>query len=185
MPAGLLRGIFSLSTLSLALGVLPAATAFAVPKEGDAAPNARVEDADGRSTELKTWKGKPILIVYEDKDSAQQNAALKEDLAKLAKGDRYKSRVALAAVADVSSYDFWPVKGFVKDAIRDESKKQGTTIYCDWSGSFRTTYKLRRGVSNVVLIGKDGLVLFAAEGAVPAPQRKRLIKLLSEQIEGT
>jgi hypothetical protein len=182
---GALRSMLSLCILSFVVALVPATPAFAAPKEGDAAPNARVEDADGRSTELKAFKGKPILIVYEDKDSAQQNQALKNDLSKLAKGDRYKSSVALAAVADVSSYDFWPVKGFVKDAIREESKKQGTTIYCDWSGSFRTTYKLRRGVSNVVLVGKDGRVLFAAEGTVPGPQRKRLIKLLREQIEGS
>ncbi len=181
MKNGAFRTIASMGALSIAL----ATPAFALPKEGDAAPNARVEDADGRSTELKAWKGKPILIVYEDKDSALQNQALKADLAKLAKGDRYKSKVALAAVADVSSYDFWPVKGFVKDAIREESKKQGTTIYCDWSGSFRAVYKLRRGVSNVVLVGKDGRVLFTAEGAASLQQRKRLIKLLKEQIEAS
>jgi predicted transcriptional regulator len=185
MKNGALRSICSLCALSFMVSVLAATSAFALPKEGDTAPNARVEDADGRSMELKAWKGKPILIVYEDKDSTQQNQALKDDLAKLAKGDRYKSRVALAAVADVSSYDFWPVKGFVKDAIREESKKQKTTIYCDWSGSFRATYRLRRGTSNVVLVGKDGRVLFAAEGTVSGPQRKRLIKLLREQLEGS
>jgi hypothetical protein len=174
----------SSGVLAIALASFPATPALALPKEGDAAPNARVEDADGRPTELRAFKGKPILIVYEDKDSAQQNQALKDDLSRLAKGDRYKAKVALAAVADVSSYDFWPVKGFVKDAIREESKKQGTTIYCDWSGSFRAAYQLRRGVSNVVLVGRDGRVLFAAEGAASRPQRKRLIKLLQEQIEG-
>jgi predicted transcriptional regulator len=166
-----------------ALSTLGAATALALPTEGDAAPNARIEDADGRAVELKGFKGKPILIVYEDKDSAAQNQALKDTLSKLAKGDRYKSAVALAAVADVSAYDFWPVKGFVKDAIREESRKQGTTIYCDWTGTFRGTYQLRRGVSSIVLIGRDGHVLFAADGAVSAEQRKRLVELLKAQVE--
>jgi len=161
-----------------------ASSALALPNEGDAAPNARVEDADGHAVELKQFKGKPILIVYEDKESAEQNQELKKDLSKLAKGDRYKSRVALAAVADVSSYDFWPVKGFVKDAIREESRKQGTTIYCDWNGTFRSRYKLRRGVSSVVLVGKDGHVLFAGEGKLSAEQRKRLIGMLRDQVEG-
>lgn len=165
-------------------GLLVAHQALALPKEGDAAPNARIEDADGRAVELKSWKGKPILIVYEDKESAKQNQDLKADLAKLAKGDRYKASVALAAVADVSAYDFWPARGFVKDAIREESRKQGTTIYCDWSGSFRSAYSMRRGVSSVILVGKDGRVLFAADGAIGAPDRKRLVDLLRKQIEG-
>jgi hypothetical protein len=185
MKSGALRWVFSPCALLCALSTLSTAPAFAVPKEGDTAPNARIEDADGRSLELKSWKGKPILIVYEDKDSAQQNQALKDDLSKLAKGDRYKSSVALAAVADVSSYDYWPVRGFVKDAIREESKKQGTPIYCDWNGSFRAVYQLRRGMSNVVLVSRDGRVLFAAEGAVSAPERKRLITLLRGQIEAS
>ena len=183
MKNGPLRTALGAGSL-VALSSLTGTSALASPKEGEVAPNAHLEDADGRSLDIKNLKGKPILIVYEDKDSAQQNQVLKDDLSKLAKGDRYKSAVALAAVADVSSYDFWPVKGFVKDAIREESKKQGTTIYCDWNGSFRSTLKLRRGVSNVVLVGKDGRVLFAAEGAVPAPERKRLVSLLRAQIEG-
>ena len=86
-------------------------------------------------------------------------------------------------MADVSAWDFWPAKGLVRDAIKDESRKQGTTIFCDWTGAFRGAYQLRRGVSNVVLIGRDGRVLFAAEGAVTVPERKRLFSLLKEQVE--
>ncbi|MFT3773515.1 MAG: YtfJ family protein [Minicystis sp.] len=71
----------------------------------------------------------------------------------------------------------------MKDAIRDESKKQGTTIYCDWTGAFRKTYQLRRGVSNVVLVGKDGRVIFAAEGPIPVEQRRRLLAMLRDQVE--
>jgi len=169
---------FSLVTLALT------GSALALPKEGELAPNARVEDADGNALELKSFKGKPTLIVYEDKDSAALNKSFKEELSKLAKGDKYKSAVGLAAVADVSSYDWWPVKGFVKSAIRDESKKAGTTIYCDWKGSFRDTLKLKKNSSNVVLIGKDGKVLFAGEGALDANERKRLLELLKSQVEG-
>jgi hypothetical protein len=173
-----------LGVAALALSTLgSSSSALALPTEGDAAPNARLEDADGRAQELKAWKGKPILIVYEDKESATQNQPLKDILSKLAKGDRYKAAVALAAVADVSAYDYWPVKGFVKDAIRDESRKQGTTIYCDWSGSFRGAYRFHRGLSSIVLVGRDGHVLFAAEGVVSADQRQRLVDLLKSQVE--
>ncbi len=173
-----------LGVAALALSTLGSPSpALALPAEGAAAPNARIEDADGRALELKAFKGKPILIVYEDKDSATQNQPLKDALSKLAKGDRYKASVALAAVADVSSYDYWPVKGFVKDSIREESRKQGTTIYCDWSGSFRGAYGLRRGLSSIVLVGRDGHVLFAAEGAVNAEQRNRLVELLKVEVE--
>jgi predicted transcriptional regulator len=109
---------------------------------------------------------------------------LKDRLAELARGDKYRGRVALAAVADVSSYNYWPVKGFVKDAIRDESRKIGTTIYCDWDSSFRSAYGFRRGVSSVVLIDRRGYVLFSAEGQVGAEGRAKLVELLRAEIEG-
>lgn len=122
--------------------------------------------------------------VYEDKDSAEQNKALEDELARPGKGDKYKATVALPVVADVSSYDFWPVKGFVKKAIREESKKAGTTIYCDWSGSFRRTMRLTKNASNVVLVGKDGRVLFAGDGPLNPNERLRLIELLRAEVEG-
>ncbi|MCK6590549.1 MAG: YtfJ family protein [Polyangiaceae bacterium] len=178
------RTIASIVTLAAAL-LVGASAATALPARGSKVPNAKVEDADGRVLWMKSLKGKPILIVYEDKDSATQNQALKNDLSKLAKGDKYKSIVALAAVADVSSYDFWPVKGFVKDAIREESKKVGTTIYCDWDASFRSAFKLKEGTSSVVLVGRSGEVLFAAEGALSTDARKRLLALLKTEVEGS
>lgn len=168
----------------LGVALLVSSSAPALPKEGDHAPNAKVEDADGRVLEMKHLKGKPILIVYEDKDSAKTNQTFKDELAKLAKGDKYRKVIALAAVADVSSYNFWPVKGFVKDAIRDESKKVGATIYCDWDGGFRSAYKIRSGTSSVVLVGKNGQILFAAEGALKADDRKKVLALLKTEVEG-
>ncbi|WP_234023371.1 YtfJ family protein [Sorangium cellulosum] len=176
-----LLSVTSAAALSVAL---VSGAALALPSEGDRAPNARVEDADGRELQLKALRGKPVLIVYEDKDSAMQNKPLKDALGKLAKGGNYRRAIALAAIADVSSYDFWPVKGFVKDAIREESRKFGTTIYCDWDGTFRSTYRLRRGVSNVILVDKDGRVLFAAEGALKTEAQQRLLDLLRKQVDG-
>ncbi len=171
------------SAAALAVALVSGA-ALALPTVGDRAPDARVEDADGRELQLKALRGKPILIVYEDKDSTTQNQALKDALAKLAKGDRYKRSIAVTAIADVSSYDFWPAKGFVKDAIRDESRKVGATIYCDWDGTFREAYRLRRGISNVILVGKNGQVLFAAEGKLKPEAQTRVLDLLRKEVDG-
>lgn len=175
------RSLIGMAAAGAAL--LLTAAASALPSEGDKAPNAKVEDADGRVLEMKNLKGKPILIVYEDKDSAKTNQIFKDELAKMAKGDKYRKVIALAAIADLSSYNWWPVKGFVKDAIRDESKKVGATIYCDWDGAFRSAYKLRAGTSNIVLIGKNGQVLFAAEGALKPEARKKVLELLKAEVE--
>jgi hypothetical protein len=88
--------------------------AAAIPELGAAAPSVGVVDAWDRANDLRRYVGKPILVIYEDKESASVNAALKNELSALAKGDRYRSAVALFAVADVGGYDFWPVRGFAR-----------------------------------------------------------------------
>ncbi len=174
----------AVAAAALAVSVSGASLSTALPSVGADAPSGKVEDADGKQLDTKSIKGKPLLIVYEDKDTATQNNALKKELGELAKGDKYKTKIALAAIADVSSYDFWPVKGFVKDAIREESKKVGTTIYCDWNSSFRKAFKLSKGKSSVVLVSKEGKVLFAGEGSLSEEDRKKLLALLKTQVEG-
>jgi hypothetical protein len=160
------------------------ALANAVPAVGSGRPDVTLQDGWDRTLELARYRGMPILVVYEDKDSATINQGLKEELSKLAKGDRYKRLIALVAVADVSGYDYWPVRGFVKDAIKSESHKQGTLIYCDWDGHVRGALGLHRGTSNVVLFGKDDKVLFSHAGALSSEQQRALIGLLREQVDG-
>jgi hypothetical protein len=158
------------------------APAWALPILGLVRPEVELTDAWERSIHLSTYRGMPVLVVYEDKGSAQQNAALKSELAVLARGEKYRRLVALVAVADVSGYDYWPVRGFVKGSIRSESERQHTVIYCDWDGHVRRALELERGQSNVVLYGRDGSVLFAHAGALGADERRAFVALLRSQV---
>ncbi len=167
----------------LGLSLVCGAVAEGLPAVGAKRPAAQVVDADDRGLDLRSINGRPMLIVYEDKDSSKLNVPLKDELSRLARGGRYQAAVALVPVADVEGYDYWPVRGFVKSAIRDESKKIGATIYCDWDGTFRRAVGLRRGTSSVVLIGRDARVLFASEGALSAPERQRLLSLLRAEVD--
>ena len=116
-------------TLTAVVASSTALDAQARPRVGAEAADARAVDVEGvRVLSTKALEGKPIVIVYEDKDSATLNASVKSDLAAMMKDDATRAAVVVAAVADVSEYDSWPAKGFVKDAIREESKKSGTTI---------------------------------------------------------
>jgi hypothetical protein len=172
-----------LSSLVLAAAVA-SSPADALIRAGSLRPAARAVDADDRTLDLRGINGKPILVLYEDKDSAKMNEPLKADLSRLAKGDRYRDAIALVPVADVQSFDFWPARGFVKSAIRSESQKVGATIYLDWNGDFQRAAGFQRGTSSVLLIGRDARVLFSSQGALDATQRAHLIGLLRAQVEG-
>ncbi|MEO8875989.1 MAG: YtfJ family protein [Polyangiaceae bacterium] len=168
---------------ALTLIATSSSIAGAVPMVGTTRPSAQLVDAWERKLDISKLGAKPVLVLYEDKDSAAQNQAFKDELAVLAKGDKYKKRIALVAVADVEGYDYWPVRGFVEDSIRDQSIRFGTTIFCDWNGAARRTLGAKQGSSNVILYGKDGKVLFAHEGAMSADTRKIVIALLRAQVE--
>ncbi|GAC1526930.1 MAG: hypothetical protein NVS3B10_25030 [Polyangiales bacterium] len=165
---------------ALVLWALPAG---ALLPAGSLRPAARVVDADDRTLDLRSINGRPILVIYEDKDSAKTNDALKADLSRLAEGDRYRTVIALVPVADVQSFDFWPVRGFVKDSVRSESKKIGTTIYLDWDGAFQRAAGFKRGTSSVMLVGRGARVLFSSEGPLSAAHRARLIALLRSEVD--
>lgn len=159
-----------------------AGNASALPAIGAAGPAGTVVDAEGRGLDLHGIKGKPTLLVYEDKEATKQNLQLKSELSKLAAGDTYRQAIALVAVADVEGYDYWPARGFVKSAIRTESKKLGNTIYVDWTGGVRKAAGFKKGLSTILLMGRDGKVLFSHEGAMAAVDRTRLLSLLQEQV---
>ncbi len=170
----------SATTALLSLAI--AAEARALPSIGALRPDVELQDSWDRALPLSRFHGLPTLLLYESKDSSSENAPLKAQLADLARGDRYRRSIALVAIADVSGYDYWPVRGFVKDAIRDESHKQHTVIYCDWDGGVRGALGLEKGTSNVVLYGRDGRVVFASRGPLSDPRREELLALLRSQL---
>lgn len=170
--------------LGAALALCVAGHAEAGPSLGAPRPDVRLVDAWDRALSLGALAGKPVLVLYEDKASTTQNLALKQELSELAKGGKYKSRIGLVAIADLSAYDYWPVKGFVKDAVRDESHKQGLPIYCDWNGEARRTMGLVPGVSNVVLYGPNGRVRFSRSGPLTSDERRALIEQLRGFADG-
>jgi len=167
--------------LGASLAVIGAADAL--PRPGTEAPRARVHDPAGRVLRLERLRGKPVLIVYESRESNEENQTLKDRLSRLARDGRYRNRVHLVPVASVEAFDYFPIRGLVEDSIASESQRIGTTIYCDWDGSFRRALALRPERSSVVLVARDGRVIFAYEGPLTRRAQDRLIELLGRETE--
>jgi hypothetical protein len=176
------RSAFLIMIVAMPLFLL-AGDALALPALGSPRPELQLVDAWERVLDVKIVGSRPLLVIYEDKNSATLNAVFKRELSELARGDNYKSRIVLAAVADVGGYDYWPVRGFVKDAIRGESRRAGTPIYCDWNGGVRRAFGVHTGTSSVLLYGRDGKVLFANEGAMSDATRASLVAMLHGEMD--
>ena len=171
-----------MTSTSLA-AVLALSVAFAAPLASAAprvgAHRAAVTLTDGWDRELDlSALSLPLLMFYEGKDSRDQNAALKADLAALEVSTHSRAAVREISVAEVSAYSYWPAKGIVKDEIKKWTARLGVVVYADFSGEARTKLALTPGQSNVVLYARDGSVLFAHAGTLSEPDRVRLSSLL-------
>ena len=172
------------AALALRLALLPAlglsapGTAFALPTKGAEAVAVCVQDPEGRPFDLQDLRGKRVVLLYEDRGSSTMNEDVKLALLEHSKNLGRDAGVVGIAVADVSAYNHWPVKGMAKRAVRAKAKKLGLPIYCDWNGDFRERLDLRRRTSNLVVLEADGRVLFAAAGKLSEEQKREVFELV-------
>lgn len=146
---------------------------------GSAAPFFRVESGDGKELTLDMIKGKVTAIFYENKDIVDANKILKDELNKLyfEQTDDLKDVLVRLPIIDCSEA-VWPFLGIWKRRLREYSKKEGVTIYCDWNGKMSSEYKMKAGVSNVVIIDKNRRIRFFTSGDVTAEEINDLKQLL-------
>jgi hypothetical protein len=147
------------------------------------APAFALEGTSGTTRRLRDYLGRVVIIVYEDRDSNQQNNALKQELAERARRDNLARDVSLVAVANLSAYDFWPARGYARDAVIDIARQQSTEIMIDWSGQMATDYHFRAGTSYVMVVSRDGRVLFRYGGAMSARFREQFFGVVAEAIQ--
>lgn len=152
---------------------------------GSAAPYFRVQSGDDKELTLDMIKGKIIAIFYETKDIVENNQRLKDELNKLYYEQTGIVRDVLVRLPIIDCSDaFWPFRGIWKRRLREHSKKEGVTIYCDWEGKMSSDYKMNSDVSNVVIIDKSGRVRFFTSGEVKPEEingvKELLIDLASE-----
>jgi hypothetical protein len=122
------------------------------------------------------------VIVYDDRQSAPTSTGFRQELIKFAKADGAKAKLAILPVAYTKPFSYWPAKDVVKDRVRKETLTQGTTVYCDWTGDLRSAYRFRSGATSTTIVGKNGKVLFAAEGVLTGEALKRFWEVLRAQM---
>ncbi len=134
-------------------------------------------DAEDNSFAFSTLcAGRAALIVCEDKDAGRQNQDFKQRFGVLQ--DTLGDQVVLLPVADVSNFNYWPAKRFVKRALRAAGKRDGITVYADWSGEGRAALRPRPKLSNLVLVDQNHKVLWASSGQLTKPQEDELLELV-------
>lgn len=163
-------------TVPAALAAPPPVAAPALPL----APEFALEGTGGQTRRLRDYRGRVVILIYEDRDSNQQNDTLKRELAEHARAQDLTRDVAVVPVANLSSYDFWPASGFARDAVIDIARQQGMEILIDWNNSMSGAYRFRPATSYVMVLSREGRVLFRHAGALPSRERMRFFSVIGE-----
>jgi len=148
-------------TVALLVGI-----AGAQPAVNARAPEFTLQDQFEKTVSLQQYEGRVVALIASDKEGSSQNAAW----TKVIKG-KYVDRVTVQGIADVSSVPF-----FMKGKIRSDLKKDAESILLDWKGEVFKAYGLTKGVSNVILIDKDGMIRHRASGQASPEAVQELIK---------
>jgi hypothetical protein len=120
--------------------------------------DATVETSNGTQAQLASLWRRPTVLFYEDRDSTAVNQHVKEALFAAGRERGLLEAVSVIAVANVSSYNWFPARNFVLAAVRDVEKRFKLPVYLDFTGSLaRAPWNLPARSSTVLLLDAKGV----------------------------
>ncbi|WP_170115563.1 hypothetical protein [Melittangium boletus] len=142
------------------------ATRPALAASPEAGPmDASLWDSRGKEVALSKWRGKPVILFYEDRHSTTLNSALKEALFNRGQQMGLLDAAFVVAVANLESFDFFPARDIALSHVRDEEKKWNLPILVDLKGTMSgPPWNLPKKTSSVMLLTPEGKPVFRYSG---------------------
>lgn len=145
--------------------------------------DATLHSSDGAETPLSKWRGKPVILFYEDKDSTKLNLALKKELFERGKQHGLLEAAWVVAVANLEKFNFFPARQIALSYAKDEEKKVGVPILVDLEGTLGgPPWALPKKTSTVMLMDVGGTVVYSYSGRLEEAERKNFFTALSRLI---
>jgi hypothetical protein len=147
------------------------------PQEGPL--DATLRGSDGKEVALSRWRGKPVILFYEDRHSTTLNSPLKEALFERGKEMGLLDAAWVVAVANLESFDFFPARGIALSHVRDEEKKWGIPILVDLKGTLGAQpWNLPTKTSSVLLMDGSGSVVYQYSGRMKPEEVETFFRAL-------
>jgi peroxiredoxin len=145
--------------------------------------DATLRNASGDKAPLSKWRGKPVILFYEDKDSTTLNLAFKDQLFAVGKQKGLLDAVSVVAVAHLKPFNFFPARQIALSYVRDEEKKVGVPILVDLDGTLGgPPWNLPTRTSTVMLLDASGAVVYRYSGRMGEPDKQAFFSALSQVI---
>ncbi|MDD2688941.1 MAG: redoxin domain-containing protein [Candidatus Omnitrophica bacterium] len=149
-------------------------------KSGIPAPAFKVISGNNEELALDDIRGKAAVIFYETKDTTEKNRRLKDELNRFydMQPDSVKKLILRIPVINCKGVFFTEAW---KNNLKEKSKKEGITIYGDWDGKMLSSYAVEDKESNLIIIGRDGIVKYSFSGMVDEKDFGRIKDLLTAE----
>lgn len=166
-------------TLGLA-ALLAAAPLSAVQPLSSEPRNAELGTSRGGSTAVSKFRGKPVILFFEDRDSPDLNKEFKDRLFQMGQERNLLDAAHVVAVANLEPFDFFPARDFALAAVRKEEARWGIPILIDWKGALSAApWNLPEDTSSVTLLDSEGRVVYEHSGLLSKADQQRFLERLS------
>ncbi|HEX2967018.1 MAG TPA: hypothetical protein VHO84_14620 [Syntrophorhabdaceae bacterium] len=135
---------------------------------GPYAPVFSIETGEGKTINNDNIRGKIAVIFYETKDATRQNAETKGKLDEMVgrQSDSIKRMIVRHATIMDFSHVLWPITELWKNGLRDNSKRVGMMVFCDWTGNVSRNFQMAYGQSNLVIIDQQAVIRYRFFGKI-------------------
>ncbi|MDD5439812.1 MAG: hypothetical protein PHS37_06480 [Candidatus Omnitrophica bacterium] len=150
---------------------------------GEKAPAFKVVSGSDEILDSSMLSGRAAVIFYETKETKEKNRLLKNELNALYDTYSPESQKKIMRLAIIRCSQFMP--NIWRRNLRENSKKEGMTIYGDWDGSMATRYHMVDNESNVLIVDDTGVVRFVGSGVIPPQDFENIKKIIQALVNRT
>jgi len=148
------------------------------------APSFCVKTGDDQELNRDMLEGKVVSIWYETKEVVEKNKKLKNALKNfyLTMSEDIKAQYARVPVIKCFPSP-WPIIKIWKYKLKENSQKEGITLYGDWDGKMFTDYGMTDNESNFIILDKKGFIRYRAAGKIEGEEINKIIALLKNLLK--
>lgn len=178
------KKIALLIILALGLGAWSLESWGSYLTSGKVAPNFLVESGDNQKLSLDMIRGKVVVLFYESRHVIKKNTALKNELTRIyrAQPANIQKNIFRLVVIDCAEA-YWPLTPIWKTKLNEHSRKEGFTIYGDWSRKMFADYRMQAEESNFLIIDKHGIIRYSVTGKIARGQFEKIEEMIFSLVQ--
>lgn len=158
----------TIGLLFVVLGLLVSNTTMANYRNNkEKASEFSLKDQFGTVYDYKFPREKVSILAFGDKDGAEQLENWIKPLV-----EKYDTKLDISGIAELSAVPSI-ARGIVRSMIKKKSK---FPVMLDWKGTVSKSYKYEKKLANIIVIDKDGTIIFKDTGEADKDKLDKLYK---------